>query len=81
MKNSIKLMLPAAAMLLGLAARSASAAPAGTGLAPLKTLPVASSAVEKTYWVKKCHKVRRHGHWRVVCHRVWVKPHYRHRHH
>lgn len=81
MRKTLKYLLPAAILAIGLAATGAEAAPAGAGLAPLGSAPEASTMAEKTYWVRKCHRAR-YG--RVVCHRVWVAPrkHYRkhHRH-
>jgi len=77
MKLSLKVLAPAALLVAGLAVSSAQAAPAGSGLAPLKNAPEASSLAEKTYWVRKCY---RRG-YRTYCHRVWVKPHRYHRPH
>jgi hypothetical protein len=73
MRNALRVLAPAALLVAGLAV-SAEAAPAGTGLAPLKTLPEASSVVEKTYWVRRCWRGR-YG--RLHCTRVWVRPHWR----
>ena len=68
MRTALKLMLPAAALALGLAVSAAQAAPASTGLAPLKVLT--PSAVEQTHWVYRCwHDHYGHKH----CHRVWVR--------
>ncbi|MGE0700716.1 MAG: hypothetical protein AB7O57_16575 [Hyphomicrobiaceae bacterium] len=72
MRTLLKALAPAA-LLAGLVVSGAEAAPAGSALTPLKTLPEASSAVEKTYWVVRCH----YRHHRKYCHRVWVG----HRHH
>lgn len=85
MRLSWKLLAAAALLVVGLAVSGAEAAPAGSGLAPLKSVPEASSSlVEKTYWVRRCYYTR----YGRRCHRVWVKPHrhyrpykyYRHRH-
>jgi hypothetical protein len=76
MQKALRTLAPAALLVAGLAVTSAEAAPAATGLTPLKTLPEASSVVEKTYWVVRCHR-NRYG--VKHCHRVWVKPHH-HRH-
>lgn len=76
MQKALRSLATAALLVTGLAVTSAEAAPAASGLTPLKALPEASSAVEKTYWVTKCYW--RHGH--KHCHKVWVKPH-RHYHH
>ena len=70
MKLSRLLILPVIAVTAGLAVSSATAAPAGGTLGALKALPEASSAVEKTYWVRRCHWTR----WGHRCHRVWVSP-------
>jgi hypothetical protein len=75
MRLSLKVLAPAALLIAGLAVTSAEAAPAGSGLAPLGNAPEAASVAEKTYWVRRCYRVR-HG---VRCHRVWVKPHRWHR--
>ena len=72
MRMTLRALVPAALLVAGLAVTGAEAAPAGTGLAPLKTLPEASSVVEKTYWVRKCY---RGNYGRLHCHRVWVAPH------
>jgi hypothetical protein len=72
MRKALRILAPAALLVAGLAVTGAEAAPAGTGLAPLKTLPEASSVVEKTYWVRRCYRGR-YG--RLHCYRVWVRPH------
>jgi len=77
MRLSLKLLAPAALLVAGLAVSSAEAAPAGAGLVPMESATNASSAVEKTRWVRRCHRTR-HG---IRCHRVWVKPWRGHRHH
>ena len=69
MKRFALMSLSAIALAAGLAVSSASAAPAGGALPALKALPEAATAVEKTYWVVRCHG---HGHYRK-CHRVWVR--------
>ena len=71
MLKALRILAPAALLVAGLAVTGAEAAPAGAGLTPLKSVPEAASAVEKTYWVTKCYW--RHGH--KHCHKVWVKPH------
>lgn len=76
MKLSRLLILPAIAIAAGLAVTSASAAPVSGPTGALKSLPEASSAVEKTYWVTRCHWAR----WGKRCHRVWVSPHRKYRH-
>ncbi|MGE0767529.1 MAG: hypothetical protein AB7L90_13780 [Hyphomicrobiaceae bacterium] len=76
MKWFLKVLAPVALLVAGLLVSTAEAAPAGSGLAPLKNAPEASTLAEKTYWVRKCHRTY-HG---LRCHRVWVKPHH-HRHH
>lgn len=75
MKLSLKLLAPAALLIAGLAISSAEAAPAGSGLVPLKNAPEASSLAEKTYWVRRCYRT----YYGVRCRRVWVAPrrHYR----
>lgn len=70
MKLSRLLLLPAVAIAASLTFAGASAAPVSGPVGALKSLPEASSAVEKTYWVTRCH--RYHG--RVRCHKVWVSP-------
>ncbi len=77
MRLSLKVLASAALLVVGLAITSAEAAPAGAGLAPLQNVTEAASVVEKTYWVRRCHRTR-HG---LRCHRVWVKPHRRYRPH
>lgn len=72
MRMTLRALAPAALLVAGLAVTGAEAAPAATGLAPLKALPEAASVVEKTYWVRKCYRGR-YG--RLHCHRVWVAPH------
>lgn len=72
MKLSLKVLAPVAALIVGLAISTAEAAPAGSGLAPLKNAPEASSLAEKTYWVRRCYRTYRG----VRCRRVWVKPHH-----
>lgn len=62
-------MMIGALVALGFAATGASAAPL-SGLAGPKADPANASAVERTYWVSKCHY--KHGH--RYCHRVWVAP-------
>jgi len=80
MKILLKVLAPAALLAAGLAVSTAEAAPAGSGLAPLKGAPEASSMAEETRWVRRCYHTR-YG--RVRCHNVWVAPrhHRRHRHH
>ncbi|MGD9802179.1 MAG: hypothetical protein AB7E81_23980 [Hyphomicrobiaceae bacterium] len=78
MKLSLKLLAPAALLIAGLAVSSAQAAPAGSGLTPLKSVSETSTLAEKTRWVRRCVRTR-HG---LRCHRVWVQPrHHHHRHH
>jgi hypothetical protein len=78
MRLSLKVLAPAVLLAAGLAMSSAEAAPAASGLTPLKGTPEASSMAEETRWVKRCYR-HRHG---VRCHRVWVQPrHHRHHHH
>lgn len=79
MRLSLKLLAPTALLVAGLAVSSAEAAPAGSGLVPMEAATNVGSVVEKTRWVRRCHRTR-HG---VHCHRVWVKPWrpHRHRHH
>jgi len=78
MKLSLKVLAPAALLVAGLAVSSAEAAPAGSGLTPLKNVPEASASLaEKTRWVRRCHRTR----WGVRCHRVWVGHHHHRRHH
>lgn len=77
MLKALRILAPAALLVGGLTVTGAQAAPAGGGLTPLKSVPAAASAVEKTYWVVKCYYKWGKKH----CHRVWVKPHrhyYRH---
>ena len=78
MLKTLRVLVPAAVIAIGLAATSAEAAPAGTGLAPLKSASEGSSVVEKTYWVRRCYRAR-YG--RLHCHRVWVAPHRHHHRH
>lgn len=78
MRKALKILAPAALMIAGLAITGAEAAPVGSGMGSLKTLPEASSAVEKTHWVRSCHRTR-WGH--IRCHRVWVSPRRHHHHH
>jgi len=75
MRLSLKALVAAALLVVGLAFTSAEAAPAGAGLAPLNNVAASSSIAEKTYWVRRCYRTRYDG---VRCRRVWVKPrHYR----
>ena len=76
MKLSLKVLAPAALLVAGLFVSTAEAAPAGSGLAPLKGAPEATNLAEKTYWVRRCHRTR----YGLRCHRVWVKPYRHHRH-
>ncbi len=71
MKLTRILILPVIALTAGLAASSVSAAPAGGALGTIKALPEASSTVEKTHWVRRCHWTRWGGY---RCHRAWVNP-------
>lgn len=71
MKWFLKVLAPAALLVAGLAISSAEAAPAGSGLVPLKSASEASSSIaEKTRWVRRCYRTYRG----VRCRRVWVKP-------
>ena len=68
---------PAVALAIGLFAGSAQAAPAGGALGDVKANPAAGSAVEKTYWTRRCWWHR--GHRR--CRSVWVSNRRWHGHH
>lgn len=80
MLKTLRLLLPVMALMFGLGLTTANAAPAASSLTPLKSAAGTTSLAEKTYWVKRCHRVRRYrGHYgRVVCRRVWVRPYRQH---
>jgi hypothetical protein len=71
--RALKQVLAAAAVAVGLgfAAGAAEAAPAGSGLAPLKAATGGAPLAEKAYWVRRCWWSRGRKH----CRRVWVRPH------
>jgi hypothetical protein len=76
MRQLFRMLALALMLVVGFSFTNAEAAPAGAGLTPLKAATQAPSAVEKTYWVRRCHRTR----YGVRCHRVWVKPYRPHRH-
>ena len=73
MRNAFRTLLTAMVLAVGLGFASAEAAPAGASLTTLKSTATTggASAVQKAYWVRRCHRVRHH---RVVCSRIWVSP-------
>jgi hypothetical protein len=70
MFKSLRAVLAAAVLALGLGMAQAEAAPAASGLAPIKAATDAGSAVEKTHYVRRCWWSHGHRH----CRNVWVGP-------
>jgi hypothetical protein len=70
MLNALKAILGALALVIGLSLGQAEAAPAASGLAPIKAASSVGSAVEKTHYVRRCWWSHGHRH----CRRVWVAP-------
>ncbi len=70
MMNALKAMLGALALVIGLSLSQAEAAPAASGLAPIKSASAAGSAVEAIHYTRRCWWSHGHRH----CRRVWVAP-------